>query len=134
MEKVELAKRERKDGQTVLVSKKKVKTKEAAFYVAKDKSRWLLDQEMAMRIINSDRICYRQEPMGKSGYVIIYPKESRMVIDGTVYIVGEFMIMGLKNELVGLTREEMQEAVSEYNSRSVVLQIGGKSVAAYEIG
>ena len=134
MESVELLKCEAEDGSIVLISKKPIAAREAAFYVAKDKSRWLLDQEMAMRIINSDRICYRQEPMGKSGYVIIYPKESRMIIDGTVYIVGEFMIMGLKNELVGLTREEMQEAVSEYNSRSVVLQIDGKSVAAYEIG
>lgn len=134
MEIIELEKIERKDGYTILGHQERVKTKEAAFYVAKDKSQWLLDQEMAIRILNNDQICYRQEPMGKSGYVIIYPKDSRMVIDGISYIVGEFMIMGFADGPVGLNWEEMRKALSEYNSRSVILQIAGKSIAAYEIG
>lgn len=134
MEIIELKKLERKDGYTILGHQEEVNTKEAAFYVAKDKSWWLLDPEMAIRILNNDQICYRQEPMGKSGYVIFYPSDSRMVIDGISYIVGEFMIMGFSDGPVGLNWEEMQKALSEYNSRSVILQIAGKSIAAYEIG
>lgn len=134
MEIIELVKREEKDGYTTLVTRKPVEASEAAFYVAKDKSRWVVDYEMAMRIIDNGRICYRFTPMGKSGYVIIYPEDSRFVIDGTMYIIGEFMIMGYKNGFVGMTQDEMQEAVSEYNSRSVILQVVGNSVAAYEIG
>ena len=134
MEIVELVKREEKDGYTTLVTRKPVEATEAAFYVAKDKSVWLVDYDMAMRIIDNGRICYRFTTMGKSGYVIIYPEDSRCVIDGTMYIIGEFMIMRYINGFVGMTQDEMQEAVSEYNSRSVILQVAGRSIAAYEIG
>lgn len=134
MEIVRLVKIEKEDGYVTLVSQKPVETKEAAFYVAKDKTCWLVDHEMAMRIIDAGRICYKYQRMGRTGYVIIYPEDSRCVIDGTAYIIGEFMIMGLKNGLIGLNQEEMQEAVTEYNSRSVILQVAGKAIAAYEIG
>lgn len=134
MEIVELVKREEKDGYTTLVTRKPVEATEAAFYVAKDKSMWLVDYDMAMRIIDNGRICYRFITMGKSGYVIIYPEDSRCVIDGTMYIIGEFMIMRYINGFVGMTQDEMQEALSEYNSRSVILQVAGRSIAAYEIG
>ena len=134
MEIVELVKRESNDGYTTLVSRKPVTAQEAAFYVAKDTSHWLVDCEMAMRIIDSGRICYKYQRMGRTKYVIVYPEDSRCVIDGIAYIIGEFMIMKLEEGLVGLTQEEMQDALSEYNSRSVLLQIAGKSLAAYEIG
>lgn len=134
MEIVGLVKKENKDGYTTLVSRKPVEATEAAFYVAKDKSKWIVDHEMAMRIIDNGRICYKYQRMGKSRYVIVYPEDSRCVIDGTAYIIGEFMIMGLDKSLVCMNQEEMQEAISEYNSRSVILNIAGKSMAAYEIG
>ena len=134
MEIVGLVKREKKDGYTMLVSRKPVEATEVAFYVAKDKSKWIVDHEMAMRIIDNGHICYKYQRMGKSRYVIIYPQESRCVIDGVAYIIGEFMIMGLKNSLVCMSQEEMQEAISEYNSRSVSLNIAGKTMTAYEIG
>ena len=44
------------------------------------------------------------------------------------------MIMKDQEGLAGLTQDEMQDAVSEYNSRSVILQVAGKSLSAYEIG
>ena len=134
MEIVELVKRESNDGYTTLVSRKPVTAQEAAFYVAKDTSKWLLDFEMAMRILDQGRICYKYEPMGKSGYVIIYPEDSLCIVNGVRYIIGEFMILGLKPDLAGMTQEEMQEAVSEYNSRCIMLNIAGRSHAAYEIG
>lgn len=134
MEIVELVKSENKDGYTTLVSRKPVEAMEAAFYVAKDASRWLVDYDMAMRIIDNGRIYYKYAAMGKSGYVIVYPEDSYYVIDGTAYIIGEFMILKLDESLVCMTQEEMQEAVSEYNSRCVILKIAGKNTAAYEIG
>ena len=134
MEIVELVKSESNDGYTLFISKKPVAANEAAFYVAKDQTKWLVDFEMAMRILDSGRICYKYQPMGRTEYIIIYPEDSRCVIDGEAYIIGEFMLMGLRDGLVGLTQEEMQEAISEYNSRSVTLQVAGKSIAAYEIG
>ncbi len=134
MEMVELIKREGNDGYTTLVSRKPVTAKEAAFYVAKDKSYWLVDYEMAMRIIDGGRICYKYQRMGRTRYVIVYPEDSRCVINGTAYVIGEFMIMKDQEGLAGLTQDEMQDAVSEYNSRSVILQVAGKSLSAYEIG
>lgn len=134
MESVELLKCEAEDGSIVLISKKPIAAREAAFYVAKDRSKWIVDYEKAMRIIDNGRICYKYQPMGKTGYVIIYPEDSRCVIDGMAYIIGEFMIMGYQNGLLPLDQEKMQEAFSEYVSRSVILQIAGKSITVYEIG
>ena len=134
MEIVELVKSESNDGYTLFISKKPVAAKEAAFYVAKDQSKWLVDFEMAMRILDSGRICYKYQRMGRTRYVLVYPEDSRCVINGTVYVIGEFMIMKDQEELAGLTQDEMQDAVSEYNSRSVILQVAGKSLSAYEIG
>lgn len=134
MEIVEVVRKEYEDGSVTLVSRKPVSAKKAAFYVAKNKSKWLVDYEMAMYIMESGRTCYKYQRMGKSRYVIVYPEDSRHVLDGIIYIMGEFMIMGLDKSLVGLTQEEMQEAISEYTSRSVILQIAGRSISAYQIG
>ena len=134
MERVELLKCEGEDGSIVFVSKKPIDAREVVFYMAKDQSKWIVDYEKAMRIIDNGRICYKYHPMGKTGYVILYPEDSRCVIDGTAYIIGEFMIMGYQNGLLPLDQEKMQEAFSEYVSRSVILQIAGKNITVYEIG
>jgi hypothetical protein len=131
---IELVKAGREGGYTIFEVPEWSDEKEMALHVAKDRSVWLMDQELADRVINNGLVTYRCTYMGRTNYVIIYPKESIRVYDGMKYIIGEFMIMQDQKGLTCMSWEELREAVAEYNSRAVLLRVAGKCVAAYEIG
>ena len=130
---IELVKAGYEGGYTIFEVPRWSDAEKMALHVAKDRSVWLVDEELAARIIDNGRVRYRCSYMGNTNFVIIYPKDSIRVYDGRRYIVGEFMIMRDKDGLVCMSWEELQKAAAEYNSGAVILKIAGKSVAAYEM-
>lgn len=132
MEKTKLEITQDAIGDFVMVSQKPVKAERMALYVAKDRSMWLYDLDLASRILNNRRMEYEIERIGKTKHVIIYPANEIFIVDDTRYVVGECLIMNLEEfGLRCMTREETQKAFNEYMYRTKTVCQGRYRTYAY---
>ena len=76
------------DSGYAFVSVVPAKAKRTAIYIGPEKSIWLLDQEKALEGIKEYGEQCMSSLMGKSDYIIIYPAESAVEIDGEDYLMG----------------------------------------------
>lgn len=121
------------DSGYVFVSMVPAKAKRTAIYIGPEKSIWLLDQEKALEGIREYGEQCMSSLMGKSDYIIIYPAESAVEIDGEDYLMGECLIMKAENGVKCMTEEERERAFDEYASRMRVVYAGQYGLPAYQV-
>ncbi len=110
-----------------------VLVEKTALYIGPEKSMWLLDYERAIALIDD----YAEECMsamiGKTDYIIIYPAESAVNIDGDNFIMGECLIMKSDSGVKCMTKRETVEAFVEYASRMKTVYAGQYGLPAYQV-
>lgn len=110
-----------------------VLVEKTALYIGPEKSMWLLDYERALAVIDD----YAEECMsamiGKSDYIIIYPAESAVNVDGDNFIMGECLIMKSDHGVKCMTQRETVEAFVEYASRTKTVYAGQYGLPAYQV-
>lgn len=109
------------------------KPEKAALYIGPEKSMWLLDYERALSVIDDYAAQCMSAMMGKSDYIIIYPAESAVKIDGEDYIMGECLIMKSDNGVKCMTQKETADAFIEYASRMKTVYAGQYGLPAYQV-
>lgn len=110
-----------------------VLVEKTALYIGPEKSMWLLDYERALAIIDDYAEQCMSAMIGKSDYIIIYPAESAVEIDGEDYLMGECLIMKAENGVKCMTEEERERAFDEYASRMRVVYAGQYGLPAYQV-
>ena len=110
-----------------------VLVEKTALYIGPEKSMWLLDYERALAIIDDYAEQCMSAMIGKSDYIIIYPAESAVNIDGDNFIMGECLIMKSENGVQCMTRDELEAAFTEYVSRITSVCAGQYELPAYQV-
>ena len=110
-----------------------LKVDDVAVYISKEREVFLMDYEKALSMIDdfSDRCM--SVMMGKTEYLLIFPLDSAVVIDGEDYVLGECMIMKSEGGVRCLSREELLSALREYTSRQRKVHLGQYFVEAYRM-
>lgn len=133
MENVELRFINDSIGRCFLVSVDPIKMDKGALYFDSDQTMWLMDHEKALAVIDGYADRCMSEMIGKSEYIIIYPCDSLVRIDGEKYIIGECLIMKSDHGLQCLSPKEIHDAFIEAISRITYVRAGQVTLAAYEI-
>ena len=133
MENVELRFINDSRGRCFLVSVDPIKMDKGALYLNADQSMWLMDYEKALTVIDDYADRCMSEVMGKSDYVVIYPCDSLVKIDGEKYIIGECLIMKSEHGVQCMSPKEIHDAFIEYVSRITYVRAGQASLEAYRI-
>ena len=107
--------------------------KKAALYISTKKSLWLMDYEGALGVIDDYAEQCMSAMMGKTDYIIIYPAESAVKVDGQNLIMGECLIMKSENGVQCMTRDELEGAFTEYVSRVTRVCAGQYELSAYQV-
>ncbi len=109
------------------------KPQRTAIYIGPEKSIWLLDQERALEMIREYGEQCMSSFIGKTDYIIIYPAESAVEIDGEDYLMGECLIMKSENGVKCMNEEELAKAFNEYASRMSIVYAGQYGLPAYQM-
>ena len=116
-----------------LVSECPVPMHKAALYFCKDHRLWLCDKERVISLLEKygedGEFCI----IGKTEYIMIFPKECMVQLDGERYIIGECLIMKCHKGPECLTEEEINEAFNEYASRVRKLFVGQEIIYGYQM-
>jgi len=107
--------------------------KKAALYISTKKSLWLMDYERALGVIDDYAEQCMSAMMGKTDFIIIYPAESAVKVDGQNLIMGECLIMKSDNGVQCMTRDELEVAFTEYVSRITSVCAGQYELPAYQV-
>lgn len=107
--------------------------KKAALYISTKKSLWLMDYERALGVIDDYAEQCMSAMMGKTDYIIIYPAESAVKVDGQNLIMGECLIMKSENGISCMTPQELETAFTEYVSRLTSVCAGQYELPAYQV-
>ena len=104
-----------------------------ALYNSTKKKLWLMDYERALEVIDDYAERCMSAMMGKTNYIIIYPSDSAVKIDGQKYIMGEFLIMKSDVGVQCMTQGELKEAFTELASRMTSVYAGQYELPAYQV-
>ena len=66
-------------------------------------------------------------------YMVIYPVDSAVKIDGSNFILGECLIMKSGNGVQCMTQKELEEAFVEFISRTTSVYAGQYELPAYQV-
>lgn len=117
----------------VLVAGAPLQIDKAALYISPEKSMWLLDYERALSIIEDYGHQCMSVMIGKSDYLLIYPSESAVKIDGDDFVMGECLLMKSDRGVRCMTLTETVEAFVEYSSRTKTVYAGQYKLPAYQV-
>ena len=108
--------------------------KKAALYMNAKQSLWLMDEEKALEVIKNYGDDCMAEMIGRTDYMIIFPSESAVNIDGNNFVMGECLIMKAGNKSVEcMSLNEMEEAFVEFISRTISVYAGQYELPAYQV-
>ncbi|MBQ5675799.1 MAG: hypothetical protein IIV45_12115 [Lachnospiraceae bacterium] len=108
--------------------------KKVALYMNAKQSFWLMDEEKALEVIKNYGDDCMAEMIGHTDYMIIFPSESAVNIDGNNFVMGECLIMKAGNKSVEcMSLNEMEEAFVEFISRTISVYAGQYELPAYQV-
>lgn len=108
--------------------------KKVALYMNVKQSLWLMDEEKALEVIKKYGDDCMAEMIGRTDYMIIFPSESAVNIDGNNFVMGECLIMKAGNKSVEcMSLNEMEEAFVEFVSRTISVYAGQYELPAYQV-
>lgn len=115
------------------VSATPVVEEKIALYIDAEGTVWLFDYQNALDMLNAfDEQCM-SALMGKTEYIVIYPEDSAVTIDGDDYIMGECLIMKNYDGVQCMNLEEAVDAFVEYVSRVKTVYAGQYALLAYQV-
>ena len=110
-----------------------LKVDDVAVYISKEREVFLMDYEKSLSVIDCFADRCMSVMMGKTEYLLIFPLDSAVVIDGDDYVLGECLIMKSEDGVRCLSREELLSALREYTSRQRKVHLGQYCVEAYRM-
>ena len=93
----------------------------------------MMDLEHANQAIKYYGESCKSTIMGKTDFMLIYPEESEIRLNGDKYLVGECLMMKSARGLELITKQEVQLALKEFLSRVTVIRIGLCDIPAYRL-
>lgn len=107
---------------------------EYAIYVDMDQKLHYISVQDALSLIDSFGKNCMSEMIGKSDYILVYDEERRIVVDGNAYLLGGFLVMRSEYGLKGLSREDIDNVMSQMAGRTTAFSMGQYRIQAFQLG
>ncbi len=123
--------------QEILAKAGKIVEKECAIegvYVDLDQEVHLLNKAKTQSAIYQMGEASEIEPIGKSGFVIVYNNNLKFTIFGESFVANDYLILKLKDGcLAGLEEDEVESAINQVRARLTVVAVGREDIVAYPL-